>query len=85
MKANIKAVITLVCGTAGLLVAYTDLFMIPALIAAVIGIVMGRMAVKGDTARSYKGMAVAGVIACVFTLCISVGGILGYAAAYFMA
>lgn len=85
MRTNFKAVVALVCGAAGLLTAYLDMFMIPALIAGIIGIVSGRMAVNGDTAQFFKGMAVAGVIACIFTLCISVGGILGYAAAYLMA
>lgn len=85
MTPKLKAAPAFACGIIGILTAYMDKWFFLALAVAAVGAVLGVKALKGEASVSDKGMAVAGALASAFALCIALGSIMGYFAAYLAA
>lgn len=84
MKPDIKAVIAFCCGILGLLTGYIDYLLAVACIAGVVGVISAVSAMKGELTPSGRGLAAAGMLSCLFVLCVSLGGLLGYLAARYL-
>ncbi len=83
MPNKMKAAAAFVCGMLGILTAYIDAWFWFALAVGIVGIIFGVIVLKSDEPSFGKGMAVAGTVGCAFSVCVGIGSILGYIAAYY--